>query len=410
MSDESEKFIKVFISYSHDSEAHQRRVLALSDRLRRDRIDCNIDQYEGSPAEGWPAWMDNQIEDAEFVLVVCTEKYFNRAKGKETPGVGSGARWETLLTNQTIYDTDSRNEKFVPIYFDPCDKNYIPKPLRPVSRYCLCNDEGYKKLFRRLLNIPPADKPPLGELKRKFGLSPAKPLQRKEEFFDPPELADDQRGIPRLAPFLQTALKPTTVPSQPEHPGFELVSTVAANFRTLMTDCIRPLTWQTGVREVDILVAYRIGDIHLDLHPLRSRPGARLRACLLDMWDKDLMKIHQRKYYDRTPAQLRSRVIDSIGGLLGACEFDEFPLRLTRLDDPPTADYQIRLISQRITFAYYRIDEVAFVIPLDMKKEASPAPWGWAVTKDNAPKAYEHFLTEYDTIFAEAESGRVYPA
>lgn len=159
-----------------------------------------------------------------------------------------------------------------------------------------------------------------------------------------------------------------------------------------MTDCIRPLSRHPAVREIDILVAYRIGDIDVDLNPLRSRLDVRLRACLLDMWDDDLMNIHRRKYFDRTPDQLRSRVKDSIGGLLGACEFDEFPLQLTKLDDPPAADYQIRLISQRITYAYYRIDDVAFVIPLDMKKEQSPAPWGWVVTKDTAPRAYEHFV------------------
>lgn len=69
---------KVFISYSHDSPEHKDRVLHLSDRLRADGIDCNIDQYETSPPEGWPRWMVNQIEEADFVLVVCTETYERR--------------------------------------------------------------------------------------------------------------------------------------------------------------------------------------------------------------------------------------------------------------------------------------------------------------------------------------------
>ena len=46
---------KVFISYSHDSSEHKEQVLELSDRLRNDGIDCNIDQYEEfSPPEAWP--------------------------------------------------------------------------------------------------------------------------------------------------------------------------------------------------------------------------------------------------------------------------------------------------------------------------------------------------------------------
>ena len=57
----------VFISYSHDSTEHADRVLALSDRLRADGIDCILDQYEVSPPEGFPRWMDRQIRAARFL-------------------------------------------------------------------------------------------------------------------------------------------------------------------------------------------------------------------------------------------------------------------------------------------------------------------------------------------------------
>jgi hypothetical protein len=43
---------KVFISYSHDSDAHMNRVFDLSERLRDEGVDCEIDQYETSPAGG----------------------------------------------------------------------------------------------------------------------------------------------------------------------------------------------------------------------------------------------------------------------------------------------------------------------------------------------------------------------
>lgn len=50
---------KVFISYSHDSDAHRERVLGLSERLRADGIETILDRYveRGSPPEGWPRWM-----------------------------------------------------------------------------------------------------------------------------------------------------------------------------------------------------------------------------------------------------------------------------------------------------------------------------------------------------------------
>ena len=56
--------------------------MKLSDRLCREGINCIIDRYETSPSEGWTRCMINQIENAEYVLVVCTEEYEKRFKGK----------------------------------------------------------------------------------------------------------------------------------------------------------------------------------------------------------------------------------------------------------------------------------------------------------------------------------------
>jgi hypothetical protein len=44
---------RVFISYSHDSPEHKQRVLALSDRLRNDGIEAELDQYQTRPPQGW---------------------------------------------------------------------------------------------------------------------------------------------------------------------------------------------------------------------------------------------------------------------------------------------------------------------------------------------------------------------
>jgi hypothetical protein len=60
---------KVLISYSHDSPEHRDRVPVLSKRLRKDGIDCTIDQYVVVPPEGWPRWMEKQIRNSDFVLI-----------------------------------------------------------------------------------------------------------------------------------------------------------------------------------------------------------------------------------------------------------------------------------------------------------------------------------------------------
>ena len=82
------KIPTVFISYSHDSEEHQDRVLKFSNKLREEGIDCSIDQYEDSPAEGWPKWMDRSVKKSDFVLVVCTKTYYDRVMGEDENGMG----------------------------------------------------------------------------------------------------------------------------------------------------------------------------------------------------------------------------------------------------------------------------------------------------------------------------------
>ena len=95
---------RVFISYSHDSPAHQARILALSDRLNDDGIDSIIDQYEQSPEEGWPLWCEKQVEQADFVLVACTETYLRRYRKEEVAGKGLGVTWEGHIITQELYD------------------------------------------------------------------------------------------------------------------------------------------------------------------------------------------------------------------------------------------------------------------------------------------------------------------
>jgi hypothetical protein len=155
----------VFISYTHDGPDHSQEVLDLSNRLRSEGIDCVLDQYESSPPEGWPQWMDREIEKAQSVLMICTAAYYRRVMGKENPGIGLGIRWEGSLIYNHIYNDDSRNKKFIPIVFDAAHAIHIPTPVQGATRYNLGSPEGYAQLYDRLIGKPPAEKPPLGDRK-----------------------------------------------------------------------------------------------------------------------------------------------------------------------------------------------------------------------------------------------------
>jgi len=168
---------KVFISYSHDTPEHAGRVLALSDRLRRDGIDSHIDQYEVSPPEGWPRWMMNKVEWADFVLVVCTETYQQRFKGKAPVGQGKGVKWEGAILTQELYDAEAHNTRFIPVVLSSEGTAHIPVILRGQTYYDVSTDKGYEALYRHLTSQPAIVKPGLGALKL---MQPLNPVQDKE--------------------------------------------------------------------------------------------------------------------------------------------------------------------------------------------------------------------------------------
>jgi SEFIR domain len=205
---------KVFISYSHDSLVHSRRVLGLAERLREDGVDAQLDQYVvGTPPEGWPRWMLNQLDWADFVLIVCTETYYRRFRGHEKPGKGEGADWEGNLITLVIYHAKSRTSKFVPIFFDVPEEQLIPEPVSGHTHYLLDSEDKYDKLYAFLVGqagVTPGELGSLRTLARNsveplrfdvFGMStrrlPLSNLQDRNPFFTgrEPVLAQLQEAL-----------------------------------------------------------------------------------------------------------------------------------------------------------------------------------------------------------------------
>ena len=82
---------RALLSYAHENTQHERLVRDLSDRLRQDGVECEIDQYHDAPLPGWPQWMSQQIFDEErFILVVASRSYARRWSLAEQNGVGWG--------------------------------------------------------------------------------------------------------------------------------------------------------------------------------------------------------------------------------------------------------------------------------------------------------------------------------
>jgi hypothetical protein len=155
----------VFISYSHDSEAHRDRVLALAQRLRIDGIDVRLDRYvNGGPAEGWPKWMRRRLKEAEYVLLVCSESYYRRFHGDEKVGKGKGATREGAMIDLDLYEERGETLKYVAVLLAQTDEAFIPDPLRGHTHYLLTSEINYQALKTFLAGRAGVTPAPLGKL------------------------------------------------------------------------------------------------------------------------------------------------------------------------------------------------------------------------------------------------------
>jgi hypothetical protein len=168
---------KVFISYSHQNVDYEKTILQFSNKLRAEGIDATIDLYEQAPVEGWPRWMENQINNADYVLVVCCKSYYDKCYSDNK---SKGISWEINIVYQHIYDSTSQNTKFIPIIFEEADGKFILTPIKSFTYYNVGQAEGYDKLYWRLRGINQTQKPPLGNYR------PLPLKQQKSMFFASP--------------------------------------------------------------------------------------------------------------------------------------------------------------------------------------------------------------------------------
>jgi formylglycine-generating enzyme required for sulfatase activity len=185
---------RVFLSYAQEGEAHSAWVRTLAKRLREEGIDAVIDQYVQWPEQGWRPWMTEQIEQADWVLVVCTEEYLNRFDGNAPAGSGRGVRWESQHITQALYDAKFRNRQFIPVLTPGGSESHIPLPLKDYRNFHL--DADYDSLYRLLTNQPATPAPDLGPLRRLPPLSIPMPGKATT-----PELHPIPNPYPGLAAF-----------------------------------------------------------------------------------------------------------------------------------------------------------------------------------------------------------------
>ena len=151
---------RVFLSYSHDSEAHRAWVRLLAERLLEGGVEVTLDQWDLPLGADVVRFMDLGIRDADRVLMVCTANYV--AKAEERKG---GAGYEGMVvTGHVARATDTI--KFVPIVRDHAGESLVPgflgQRLWLDFRVDAVFEERLEELLRELHGAPRNPKPPLG--------------------------------------------------------------------------------------------------------------------------------------------------------------------------------------------------------------------------------------------------------
>ncbi|MTB56653.1 toll/interleukin-1 receptor domain-containing protein [Streptococcus uberis] len=140
---------KVFISYSWDSIEHKEWVKELANKLLDNGIDVTIDQYDLELGDRLPQFMETQIRASDYILIICTEKYKQKADAR-TNGVG----YESHIISGELF-SNNNDRKFIPIVRSEHVSEVLPTFLQGKMAINLGNntEEDFQDLLTTLFGI-----------------------------------------------------------------------------------------------------------------------------------------------------------------------------------------------------------------------------------------------------------------
>lgn len=151
---------RVFISYSHDDEAHKQWVLMLATRLMANGVDVILDQWDMRLGGNLPAFMEKGLSNAARVLAVCSEAYVR----KSNEGEGGVGYEKTILTGQMMQNVNT--DRVIPVRRRNESEIAVPTFLLGRLYVDMRDDRNfeatYTELLRDIHSQPVAPRPALG--------------------------------------------------------------------------------------------------------------------------------------------------------------------------------------------------------------------------------------------------------
>jgi len=175
---------RIFISYSHDSAEHKDWVLDFATTLRNGGVDAVLDQWDLKPGDDLPHFMETQLETADYILMICTKNYVEKANA----GAGGVGYEKMIMTSSLLPKID--NNKVIPIIHQ---NGTAERPTFLKSKYYIDfsnkedSEDSLAELLRHLLDTPLLEKPEIGS-------NPFKPLKKSK----PDRVSDGVEEVMRI--------------------------------------------------------------------------------------------------------------------------------------------------------------------------------------------------------------------
>lgn len=155
----SEIILKVFISYSWDSDEHKEWVLKLANKISELRgVYVTFDGYDLQAGKDKDEFIDKGIKESDKVLIILTPNYALRADKREG-GVGE----EYSIIRSELKIDDSEQVKFIPVLKDGDRENSCPTFLKRLVYHDMRDEskfeDNYNDLLKEIFGKPKIKRP-----------------------------------------------------------------------------------------------------------------------------------------------------------------------------------------------------------------------------------------------------------
>src|SRR5690349_1343244 len=116
---------QVFLSYSHESDAHRHWVRRLAEDLTRNGVETILDQWHLHVGDDIGAFMEQSLKRAEYIVLVCTEPFARKANDRK-----GGVGYEQAVFVGELLMNREPGSRFLPILRSGDPSEALPLYLR----------------------------------------------------------------------------------------------------------------------------------------------------------------------------------------------------------------------------------------------------------------------------------------